>query len=550
MNKFLIFSMLFLLGCTTTQTAELPRDLEIRINSGEDATQSPVIGLLLFARYADECRYAVDGSWGPWESYSENKTLDVGSADGMKNIMYQCRNEKGESLIVSSSIILDSSPPNIILDAPVDGETYNSPLLLVFSVEDGSNTVECNATVGGSSLELGALTAGRLQNISISLAPGDHHLSIECRDRVQSSIEGVSFTIVNKPALKLVINNGSGYTQNSSVALDVISDGSECSFSNDNLHFSEWLSYSSQYAWQLRAGDGVRNVYARCRNEAGTISTIERDSIIVDSKPPPYISVSINNGASWTDSRSVDLGLYSYSASECRFSNGGDWTSYEPYVSKKQWMLSEGEGEKTVYYNCRNKNGTDIGIASSGIVFSNVPDVVPTGLKISINGGDSYTNSAAIVLDLSATGAYECRFRENQLNWSAWENYSKSKMLSLQGSDGAKTVYLQCRNDHGASTVFDRIYLDRVAPSKISNLKSSSNDYATVLSWSASTDQGSGIQHYFIFRRESGLPWTWVGSTSSLGFKDEKILPSTEYEYRVVAIDYSGNEGEPSIVKS
>ena len=73
---------------------------------------------------------------------------------------------------------------------------------------------------------------------------------------------------------------------------------------------------------------------------------------------PLKLSIKINNNAPFTTSTLVNLTLYAEGAKECRYSNDGViWTAYEPYTQTKSWELIEGEGNKIVYYQCRNEEG-------------------------------------------------------------------------------------------------------------------------------------------------------------------------------------------------
>jgi YD repeat-containing protein len=82
-------------------------------------------------------------------------------------------------------------------------------------------------------------------------------------------------------------------------------------------------------------------------------SAVQTQSYIIDSAPPTG-SISINAGAASTNSESVTLTLSatddSGTVSQMRFSNdNATWSAWEPYGITKAWILSEGNGTKTVY---------------------------------------------------------------------------------------------------------------------------------------------------------------------------------------------------------
>lgn len=554
LKELLAFSIVFvlILGCISAPSEEAPRDLEIRINNGKAMTASSDVALSLFARHASECHFSSDGgSWGSWEAYSTTRDWELDGADGLKQVFYQCRNSAGEtSNPVSASIELDSTPPAISLSSPESGKTYYNSIELSFNVSDpASETVRCSAVIGNTLQDLGTLHTGVQQSIIISLPAGERTLSLNCSDNLHTSSSNVSFTIKKKPSVSVTINGGSEYTDSAGVILTLSSaTASECRFSRDQSSWGEWQDYSQSVQWTLKGSDGRKRVYVQCRNSDGVESDVAEDTIMLDSRPPPYISLSINDGAGWTSSQDVVLGLYAYAAKECRFSNNGqEWSAWEMYSSKKSWKLSSGEGEKTVYYECRNGSGGDIGQVSAKINYSAIPQSPPSAMSITINKGEQYASSENLQLSLKASAAFECRLREGSYDWSEWDDYSEFMPFKVTGNDGAKTIYYQCRNSHGSTTVFDRIYLDRVAPSQVKSLKAAASPYSVVLLWGAASDSGSGVESYSVYRKVDSA-WKWAGSVQGLSYKDENVVSGESYEYRVQAVDYNNNAGQFSSV--
>ncbi len=109
-----------------------PTNLNIKINGGEDFTNSLDVNLILSAVCADKCRYKNEGDviWPKWTDYRTSKSWDLSkgseTGEGTHEIFYQCKNEYGESGIVSDSIVYDVTPPNgeanLIGEAKKDGK--------------------------------------------------------------------------------------------------------------------------------------------------------------------------------------------------------------------------------------------------------------------------------------------------------------------------------------------------------------------------------------------------------------------------------------------
>jgi len=544
---------LLIFGCISVPETDPPRDLEISVEEGKYTAETGIT-LSLFATDASECRFSNNAQeWSNWESYKIQKKWTLPEGDGLKQVFYQCKNGVSQlSIPVSVVVYLDSAAPEITLLSPLEGQEYAGRFNLVFIANNSiSNTLNCSAKLNNDDLEIGIVGAGKKQNITLYAPSGEYTLTLNCRDNVLSSEKSVAFEVVYGPVVGIMISDGSGYTDTRNVSLSLSSaTASECRFSNNADDWSDWMPYASAVQWQLTEGDGTKTVYAECKNERGTLSTGAYDTIVLDSSPPPYISLSINNGVAWTNSRDVMLGLYAFAASECRYSNDGEtWSDWEAYKRKKTWALSEGEGEKEVYYDCRKKTGEEIGIATSAIKYSIVPSEPPFGLEIVINDETAYTSSEILELKLNAVGAYECRFRENELDWTDWEEYKTKKIFTLSGNDGAKTIYYQCRNDYGRATVYDRIYLDRSPPAQVKVIKAEASEFAAHIRWSVVADIGSGVSYYTILRKADGL-WFWVGSSEKLSYKDERVVPGETYEYKVNAVDYNLNQGQYSEVVS
>jgi endoglucanase len=80
---------------------------------------------------------------------------------------------------------------------------------------------------------------------------------------------------------------------------------------------------------------------------------------------------------------------------------------------------------------------------------------------------------------------------------------------------------------------------DTTPPSVPANLAVTGTTTSSVsLSWSASTDDLSGVAGYRVFRGSSTTP---VGTPTGLTFTDTGLSPSTAYSYTVRAVDGSGN---------
>jgi len=452
---------------------------------------------------------------------------------------------------VSATIILDTECPELTIHSPIEGGAYNSPFDLNFTVTDNfATTVRCSGSMDDGEVAVGYIDVGVLDSMSIDADPGAHTIDISCSDGINSHEQSVSFTVANQPSVEMHIESGAGYVSTRYVVLDVTAvNAKECRFANENYGWSIWVPYATTVDWTLSSGDGQKTVYGQCRNEGGETSPIAYDYVYLDTHKGDRISIEIDNGDDWTNSRDVKLGLYCYSADVCRYRNEDDsWSGWENYKTSKYWTLSSGEGDKTVYYNCKDADGYALGSAEADITYSKKSPEPPSSLSIQINGGDSHTQSIDVTLSLKATNADACRYKNPDQAWTQWENYKTSKEWTLVGGDGKKTVYYECKNDYGKDSTHATIYLDTAGPGQITDLSGfvDANDVVHLV-WSRPS--GYDIHEYELYRSTSGLGlMTKIGSTQTTSYEDTTVSVGYTYSYTVRAVDSAGNTGEDSNV--
>ncbi len=529
-----------------------PSGLSVQINNGATHTNSRDVTLTLSAQTSSECRVSNDKvTWSDWAAYTTSMNWQLSSGDGMKDVYYTCKDAHGnEANSVSATIELDTTGPSISISSPQSGQTYATQFQLKFTVTDPmSSTITCTGDVDGAAIAIGTLDVGTEDSMTINAKAGSHTLTINCNDGANTAKESVSFIVGSTPSgVELHIESGSGYVSSTYVTLDVMADNAaECRFSNENMAWNNWVPYVQETHWTLSSGDGTKTVYVECKSSEGQLSETTSDSVILDTHKGDKISIEIDNGDDWTNTRDVKLGLYTYSASQCRYRNeyGSDWSGWSSYTTKKYWTLSSGEGDKTVYYNCKNANGGDLGTASADITYSKKEPVPPSSMSIKINNGASHTSSADVTLTLRATNADACRFQNSGGSWTSYDDYTTSMSWTLTSGSGKKTVSYQCKNDYGKESASASIYLDTSPPGPVTNLRATVDRNDVVhLSWSRVSGD---ISEYDIYRSNTdfGL-FAKAGSTRTTTWQDSGLAKGYTYAYYVTAVDSAGNEGPNS----
>jgi hypothetical protein len=183
------------------------------------------------------------------------------------------------------------------------------------------------------------------------------------------------------------------------------------------------------------------------RDPAGNESALAWDDVILDGTAPSGVGLSIEGGAASTHHAEVVLTITATEAAQMRLRNEGeDWTGWVPFATSLDWTLPGPDGVKRVYLQTR-----DLVRNESGEVFDEIvlDATSPAGLSLVINGGDESTISRTVALTLTATGATEMRFRNEDEPWSAWEPLENTKEWKLSAGRGAKAVSFECRDESG-----------------------------------------------------------------------------------------------------
>jgi hypothetical protein len=268
-----------------------------------------------------------------------------------------------------------------------------------------------------------------------------------------------TFMFDNKPPTQdFTINNDAEFTNSTTVklSLDATDTGSgvgAMAFSEDGVSWSQWEIFSFAYSFELSPGDGVKTVYFKTLDRANNSAKPVSKSITLDSVLPES-TIIINQGADYTNSKTVDLALTaSDSASgvtDMAFSiDMVTWGPWEPYGVLKVYTLSGDDGEKTIYFRVMDKAG-NIKISSDTILLDTTP---PQSLEIEINDGSATTKSTSVSLKLNAvdtgSGLDKMSFCTLVQTWCDWEDYSDTRTYDVISESGQKIVYFRVTDKAG-----------------------------------------------------------------------------------------------------
>ncbi|MFC1712275.1 PKD domain-containing protein [Candidatus Poribacteria bacterium] len=275
-------------------------------------------------------------------------------------------------------------------------------------------------------------------------------------------------------------------------------------------------------------------------------------------KSPPSGSITIDNGAEYTNTRMViltlsasDDGIGVDETTQMRFSNDNvTYTEPEPYTFTKEWLLLEGDGETTVYvqYGDALENWIPLAESDSIILDTTLPDGT-----VVINSGDDYCRDNNVLLTISAidsiSGVAEMMFSEDNSTFSLPESYSSSKTWELSSGEGVKTVYVKLKDASGnwsTNIITDTIELYKPSLSIDTADKTASEDNPTI-SFSASFNDP-------LYKHTATIDWGDGTKTD----RESVVSPFTEthtytgdngsYTVEVSVIDDSGDSMSASFM--
>ncbi len=426
-----------------------------------------------------------DSKLEPFSSNVMNWTLD--GDDGPKTIFVRLKDEAGNfSQVYATTIVLDRKPPTDLSMVINEGKTW-------LTNPARRSSVQLNAS-GANAMELSENPNfpedqwTPFKNVTywvFSKGEGEKELFARFRDpagNISEAINGKLKLDYTPPVCDTFnIDNGADFTNNSqkNVTLHFVStDADKMTISNSliqdpNATSTVWEDYKPNKDWTLDGEDGLKTVYVVFKDEAGNLSALYSDRIILDRVGPTNCNAVINNNMKWVPigGRKVTIQLTADGADKMiidedpTFKNG----RWELFIPKKVYEVSKGDGEKTIYIKFKDKAGNESDVISGKVTLDTTP---PVPVSLSINNGQEYTNNPnkSVTLDIVAKDALEMRISQRGTSVGVWEPYVKEKTIALDGNDGKKYIAVFFRDEAGnvSDPLVDSITLDRTPPVPVS----------------------------------------------------------------------------------
>ncbi len=519
-----------------------PTPVSILINNDTVYTNSTSVILNLSAYDSgsgvNSVAYSNNGTiWEPWEVYSQYKSHTLPTGDGPKTVYYKVEDLANNTATTSDSIVLDTTPPIGLYIAINGGLPYTNSTNVQLTLAAGDATSGLNRMAFSNDNSTWSAWEPYTDSKSYTLLAGDGQKTVyfkveDFANNTAIASDTIILDTLPPSPISIVINDNDTYTNSQFVELNLsaVDSGSGVeymAFSDDGIIWTNWEVFANLKLYVLPAGEGMKTVYLRVRDRANNVA-LKSDNIYLDTLAP-FLSIDINDNATYTNSISVNLNLSADDTGSgvnimALSNNGTIWTAWEPFNTSKSYTLSEGDGTKTVYFKVEDFSNNTIFTSDSIILDTFAPDPI----SIVINDDETYTNSTSVQLTLSAvdygvgSGVYQMAFSTDGTNWGAWELYSTTKSYILSTGDGTKTVHIRVK-DHAnnIASTSDTIILDVTPPTSLSIVVNDNDTYTKSLLVTLTlnaTDALSGI-HQMSFSTNS-VNWTdWEL------FNKTKIIP-------------------------
>ncbi|MBE3137916.1 MAG: PGF-pre-PGF domain-containing protein [Thermoplasmata archaeon] len=429
---------------------------------------------------------------------------------------------------------------------------------LYLNIYDNSNTIKrTGLALSGASTTYTTTWNGK-DDSNVVVSDGTYRIKVSDEASGDPSHEATetATVVVDNAAptgAAVTINNGDTYTNSTSVTLTLTAtdeSNKKMRFKN-NASWSDWEDFQSSKSWTLRTVDGTRTVYYQVKDLAENLATAVTDTITLDTVKPSNVTVTITGGGdtptTYSNSVSVTLAITAADATsglyQMLIANDVTFTgsSWETYSTSKSWTLTSGDGVKTVYLKVKDNTGLIADVVSDSITLDTT---APTSLSISIESGQSYTNTSLVDLSLSATGAAKMQFSRNGTFNSTWETYATTRVWGLSSGDGTKTLHFRVKDNAGniATAVNDTIILDTAAPTFSSVSSGSVSQTGATITWTTNEIATSQVLYGLTtsYGSHTTLDSTKVTSHSQA---ITGLSAGSTYHYKVASIDSAGNNG-------
>ncbi|MBI4398670.1 MAG: RHS repeat protein, partial [Candidatus Omnitrophica bacterium] len=164
---------------------------------------------------------------------------------------------------------------------------------------------------------------------------------------------------------------------------------------------SSWIQSAYTSEWQtllIPRGDGAKQIDIEVMDETGNWGSFTAETIL-DSKGPEQLSIQIDGGEQYTNSREVNLTLAAEDSGSgvemmSFYLGEGTYTPWEPFSTSKTVTLTPGDGVKQIFFRTLDRLGNESEIISASITL----DTQPPQIEMITQSVPQQTSESYIVL--------------------------------------------------------------------------------------------------------------------------------------------------------
>lgn len=460
-----------------------PKAVSLQVNGGKPNTLNQYVPVLAIAEEATvmQVSHHEDFVGAKTISYQGKGVLyNFGEEKGPETLYARFLDEYGNtSEVLSSQVMLEVMPFRCRMSIDNDAEVTFDPNRKVNLRIQAENVTEM--LVSNHPDFAGAQWEPYQKVKEWELPEGDGFKQVYVKLRNETLWETATLTDrilldYNPPTqAAIVLNKGIKRTNNFFTYVELKAEGAVSMQASRFQDFAgaKWRSYDTDpFLIDLHPEGGLTTIYARFKDLNGNLSETISATIQVDVHPV-NCQVVINAKATYCThpQREVILKLRASNAKEVMISNeasfaGGVW---EPFAYDHPWLLSEGDGNKTVYVKFRSHTLTESPVVTDQIILDLTP---PSQAHISAktrNGFWKYEDHVAMIT-VGAKDAVQMQLSESATFEKArWLAYTEKPFRwALSPQVGEKTLYARFRDVAGniSEPVSATATVDGLAPNE------------------------------------------------------------------------------------
>ncbi len=384
--------------------------------------------------------------------------------DGPRTVLLAVRDAAGNTVVVSDSIVLDTTPPvgRLVIEEGAELTKAQEVRLRIIATDLASG-LDCMIVSNEFRFPDNRWRPFEEElSWNLLLGDGDKRVYVMLRDGAGlTSIVRSDITLdTTPPEGSMTIGDGQGFSMDPAVVLHLSYDDAygvaDVRVSNsDDMAGAAWMPYTRTVAWDLVEREGPHTVHFEVRDAAGNVLRGQVD-VFLD-LTDPAVTVLLADGAEVTLVDSVQV---SWAASDGRGLSGVR-IAYEPTFKGARWELPfapgsttasgtdqvhfTSEGERLIYVQVRDLSGR-VATGSDSIirVWGR-----PQGALV-LGTGTGWTNTTALEVSAVWTGASEAtHFRvaltRDAVSTAEWTPIDDVARLTLRPVSGTHTVHGQLR---------------------------------------------------------------------------------------------------------